>query len=167
MVNLLMAIFVLLAGCFAVAAWVEVIKYRRERNEPFLLGMVTQPEGAGAGEKKTTTYFAILNTGAPARNVSCLLAVGDHYFTNPVGHGLLGHDQEARIETEMPPSPDQRAILMCRDLGQRVMVWDLKGNARTYKGSETDPVSDFETFWLDFYGEDLSSLTRVGSKVTV
>jgi hypothetical protein len=37
---------------------------------------------------------------------------------------------------------------------------------KTYGAGEVDP-SDFETLWLDFYREDLSTLTRVGSTVTV
>jgi hypothetical protein len=126
-----------------------------------------QFEGPGVREK-TATRLNIFNAGGIAKNVAFLLAIGDHYATNPAGPGFLRHEKEAAIAAEMPPSSDRRAILMCRDLRQRAWVCDLDGkNVRSYDGREADPASDFEPFWLDFYGEDLSLLTRVASKVTV
>jgi hypothetical protein len=153
----------------ASASWASVRqgkKGARERQQPALLGAVTQLEGPGAGEK-TPTFLNILNAGGLAKNVACLLAIEDHYIANPAGPGFLRNQQEAAIATELPPSSDRRAILMCRDLRQRVWACDLDRNLRSYDGREADPALDFEAFWLDFYGEDLSLLTRVGSKVAV
>lgn len=151
----------------ASASWASVAQHRQdaqERLQPNLLGAVTQLEAPGVDEH-TPTSFNILNTGGTAKNVACVLAIEKHYFANPVGPGFLRHHQEAGIRAEMPPSSTQRAILMCRDLKQRVWVWDLDREVRTYDGRKTDPASDFEAFWLDFYGEDLSLFTRVGCDV--
>jgi len=153
----------------ASASWASVKQGKqsaRERQQPALLGAVTQLEGPGAGEK-TPTFLNILNAGGLAKNVACVLAIEDHYIANPAGPGFLRNQQEAAVATEMPLSSDRRGILICRDLRQRVWVCDLDRNMRSYDGREADPVLDFETFWLDFYGEDLSLLTRVGSKVAV
>lgn len=153
----------------AFASWASVAQHRQdaqERRQPNLLGAVTQLKGPNVGEK-TPTSFNILNTGGTAMNVSCVLAIEKYYFANPVGPGFLRHQQEAGLRTEMPPSPNQRALLMCRDLKQQVWVWDLNMNVRKYDGRKTDPASDFEAFWLDFYGEKLSLLTRIGSEVAI
>ena len=56
---------------------------------------------------------------------------------------------------------------MCRDMEQQVWVWDLKGNAKRYGRMEIDLASDFETLWLDFYGEDLNLLTKVGCRISL
>ncbi len=153
----------------ATASWASVAQHKQdaaEKRQPNLLGAVTQLEGPGVGSDSPTS-FHILNAGGTAKNVAYLLAIEKRYCTNPVGPGFLRHHQEAGIRTEMPPSSDRRAMLMCRDLQQRVWVWDLDRNVRKYDGRNTDPASDFEAFWLDFYDENLSLYTRVGSTVRV
>src|ERR1700727_2075522 len=125
----------------ASASWASVTQHKQdaqEKRRPDLLGAVTQLEGPDVGAH-TPTSFNILNAGGTAKNVACLLAIEQHYCTNPVGPGFLRHHQEAGVRTEMPQSPNQRAILMCRDLKQQVWVWDLNRNVRTYDGRKTDP----------------------------
>jgi hypothetical protein len=121
----------------ASASWASVAQSKqgaREKRQPALLGAAMQFEGPGVREK-TPTRLNIFNAGGIAKNVAFLLAIGDHYATNPAGPGFLRHEKEAAIAAEMPPSSDRRAILMCRDLRQRVWVCDLDGkNVRSYDG---------------------------------
>jgi hypothetical protein len=153
----------------AIASWASVVQNRQgaqERRQPVLIGAADQLEDIPPGET-TSTSLNILNTGGTAKNVACLLAVGDHYFANRVGPGFLRNQQQLRAEAKMPLSSERRALLMCRDLARRIWVWDLDGQVRTYDGGDADPVADFEVFWFDFYGEDLSRFTRVGCTVTI
>jgi len=127
---------------------------------------VTSLEGPGVGET-TPTSLHILNGGGTAKNVACLLAKGGCYFAHPLGPGFLRNKEKARVQADLPPDSDERGLLTCRDLKQKVWVWDLDGKPRTYDARKTDPASDLEMFWRDFYGETLSRLERVASIVKI
>jgi hypothetical protein len=114
------------------------------------------------------TSMVIVNVGGgTATNAACILKVGDRFCANGLGSGFLRHEQKMVLKTEIRPHPVIRALVMCRDLRERVLVWNLDGDCRSYSGSKFDPERDFRRFWSDFYGEDdLDLRHREGSKVT-
>jgi hypothetical protein len=158
------ALFTAIAAFAAWAAVVQNTQASRERRQPVLLGAAWQLHSE---DENARSFLSILNTGGTAKDVTCVFVVGDHYVTNRVGPGFLRNQQEAKVEVVTPPSSEMRAILICRDMKQQVCAWDLGRNGRTYNDRAATAEFDTEGLWFDFYGEELSLLTRVGSKVSL
>jgi hypothetical protein len=153
----------------ATASWASVRQSKedaQERRRPVLFGALQQIHNADPTQP-TPTFLNVLNVGGPAKDLTCLFAAGDYYVANGVGTGFLRRQQEARIEAEMPPSSDQRALWICQDVKQRIWSWDLHGNSKSHGISKLGQLPDIKAIWHEFYDEDLARHTRVASTVSI
>jgi hypothetical protein len=169
--NLLEASGTFFTAFTAGASWLSVIRSQRATREshlPNLQASVIRVLGADASDRGHTS-LVILNAGTGvAKSVACVLAGGENeYVANDIGSGFLLYQKDARVDTEMPPHPDTKALVMCRDLGKRIWAWDLHGNCRSYDGNNLDLETDLQRIWSDFYKDDLDTRSRVGSRVAV
>lgn len=158
------------AAIAAGASWSSVVlsqREARERRQPNLQTSELSIIGSKPSDHRGVS-LVVLNAGAGvARSAAFVLAGGDEeYCSHSLGSGFLRYQDTARVKTEMQPDGTVRALAICRDLGKRTLAWDLQGNRKSYKGSTLDPARNFQTFWSDFYGDDLSTWRRIGSEVS-
>jgi hypothetical protein len=168
--NLILASSSLFTAFAAGASWLSVAQSQRAAREshlPNLQASIIPVFGADASDPGHIS-LVILNAGLGiAKSVTFILAVGEEYCSNAIGSGFLLYQKDAHVDTEMPPHPNTRALLMCSDLGKRIWAWDLRGNCKSYDGGKLDLETDLQLLWSDFYEDDLDTRRRVGSRVDV
>jgi hypothetical protein len=159
----------LIAAVTAGASCASVIqRYKgvRTRRQPELQASLL-PIIGGPGEKGSTSMVVLNGGEGVAQDATCVIAVDDSdYVAHPLGSGFLVHGQRVVVKTGIQPHNNIRAIVVCRGLDRRILVWNLKGDHRSYDGNRFDPQRDFQVFWSDFYKEDLSLLRRNSSEVS-
>lgn len=67
----------------------------------------------------------------------------------------------------MQPVQDIKALVMYRDMRERLWACTLDRRRKSYDGRKLDPERDFQRIWSDFYVQDLSALRRTSSEVTI
>lgn len=161
---------VVFAAIAAGASWLSVIngqRAAREARRPNLQASAITVPGKRPNDDPMVVV-SILNAGlGVAKGVAFVVVGGDEYCSNALGPGFLRYQETARVELTMQAHEDTRVLVVCRDLGKRIWAWEGLGNHKTYDGNKLDPVRDFQSLWSEFYGEDLSKLQRIGSKVTI